>query len=145
GRHTLEASVYGNPGGTGPVIAQASVTFELVAPRVNLVYDTKLPADDILLDGAAGIPALRANRGGLRQSARTSVSPWGVSRLNGTALSKLSAREIADTLRRAVDRSCGAVPRRRPPEHCAGSGLVAVDEITTGYADWDAATRAEEG
>ena len=143
GAHTLSASVASGLYGEGEIIAQTSVSFTMGEPRVNLVYDNLFAAGQIL-DSATGPSRLTPNRGGVRQSARTTLSPWGASRLNGTALASQSAPEMADTLRRAIDRSCGAVPRRRPPALCAGSGLVTVDEITPAYADWDGARRAEE-
>jgi hypothetical protein len=143
GPHTLTASVYGGLFSEGALVAQASVSFQVGEPRLNIVYDNLFAANQIL-EAEAGLSPLTLNRGGVRQSARTSSSPWGASRLNGTALATQSAPEIADALRRAVDRSCGAVPRRPPPPNCAGSGLVAVDEITPAYEDWDAARRAEQ-
>ena len=142
GLHTLTASVLG-PQEVGQVIGQATVSFQVGERQLNIVYDNLFAANQIL-DAEAGLAPLTPNRGGVRQSARTSSSPWGASRLNGTALATQSAPEIADALRRAVDRSCGAVPRRSPPPECGGSGLVTVDEITPAYEDWGAARRAEE-
>ncbi len=148
GEHELAVELHEGPGfgsNAGGLVASQTVRFRIAADkRTNLIYDNQFPAATIA-SGSSLQPGLGPNRGGFRQAARTSVSPWGFSRLSGKSLAKQSGPEMADTIRRAIERGCGAKPRRRLPAHCAGSGRVSIDELTPDFADWDAQTRADRG
>lgn len=114
-------------------VAAAAAIVAVASPeradaRLSIVYDDEAAASRIF----TGPGALTPERGGLRQDPgrggvfRDNDSQWRLNKLDGKVLATMSAQQMADTLRAAIDTpSNGAVP----------SGYVGVDEVGNHFRD----------
>ncbi len=120
-----------------PVLAQAQSTFTYApSTRLSLIYENRTPRLEIF-QGATGTPGLTPNRGAIDQGLSPATKGYAqAGRLHGAQLVTKTAREMADYLKASINRGCGGPTNQT--NYCAGSGIVAVDEIGPMFADWSA-------